>query len=105
MIHLFAVKEQVAIGEPPEQTSAAMAIHVVRSILFLWCEVPEEGSDLSAQLQRAVLDTYTRRTSKQGRYRPNKKDKPSAGKPKIEKANQKKKQLLEKYQQHLAIAT
>ena len=70
MIHLFAVKEQVAIGEPPKQTSAAMAIHVVRSILFLWCEVPEEGSDLSAQLQQAVLDNYTRRTSKQGRYRP-----------------------------------
>ena len=105
MIHLFAVKEQVAIGEPPKQTSAAMAIHVVRSILFLWCEVPEEGADLSAQLQQAVLDNYTRGTSKQGRYRPNKKDKPSAGKPKIEKANQKKKQLLEKYQQHLAIAT
>ena len=105
MIHLFAVKEQVAIGEPPRQTSAAMAIHVVRSILFLWCEVPEEGSDLWAQLQQAVLDNYTRRTSKQGRYRPNKKDKPSAGKPKIEKANQKKKLLLEKYKQHLAIAT
>jgi hypothetical protein len=105
MIHLFAVKEQVAIGEPPKQTSAAMAIHVVRSILFLWCEVPEEGSDLSTLLQQAVLDNYTRRTSKRGRYRPNKKDKPSAGKPKIEKANQKKKQLLKKYQQHLAIAT
>jgi hypothetical protein len=105
MIHLFAVKEQVAIGEPPEQTSAAMAIHTVRSILFLWCEVPEEGSDLTAQLQQAVLDSYTRRTSKQGRYRPDKKDKPSAGKPIIEKANQVKKQLLEKYQRHLAIAT
>jgi hypothetical protein len=105
MIHLFAVKEQVAIGEPPEQTSAAMAIRVVRSILFLWCEVPEEGSELTAQLQQAVLDNYTRRTPKQGRYRPNKKDKPSAGKPVIEKANQKKKLLLEKYKQHLAIAT
>lgn len=105
MIHLFAVKEQVAIGEPPKQTSAAMAIHVVRSILFLWCEVPEEGSDLSAQLQQAVLDSYTRRTSKQERYRPNKKDKPSAGKPKIEKANPKKKQLLKEYQRHLAIVT
>ena len=105
MIHLFAVKEQVAIGEPPEQTSAAMAIRVVRSILFLWCEVPEEGSELTAQLQQAVLDNYTRRTPKQGRYRPNKKDKPSAGKPIIEKANQKKKLLLEKYKQHLATAT
>ena len=105
MIHLFAVKEQMAIGEPPEHTIAAMAIHVVRSILFLWCEVPEEGSDLSTRLQQAVLDRYTRRSSKQARYRPNKKDKPSAGKPQIEKASRTKKQLLTKYQQHLATAT
>lgn len=104
MIHLFAVKEQVSIGEPPSQTSAGLAIQVVRSILFLWCEVPEEGADLWTQLQQAVLDTYKRQGSKRARYLPNKKDKPSAGKPKIEKANQKKMELLERYRQHLANA-
>jgi hypothetical protein len=104
MIHLFAVKEQVSIGEPPSQTSAAMAIQVVRSILFLWCEVPEKGADLSTQLQNAVLDTYERRSSKRARYRPNKKDTPSAGKPKIAVANEKKKQQLEQYRQHLTNA-
>ena len=104
MIHLFAVKEQVNIGEPPSQTSAAMAIQVVRSILFLWCEVPEEGADLWTQLQNAVIDTYERQSSKRARYRPNKKDVPSAGKPKIAVANIKRKQQLEQYRRHLANA-
>ena len=49
MIHLFAVKDQVRIGEPPVRTSAALVIpQVVRAILFLWCdEVPESGADLT----------------------------------------------------------
>jgi hypothetical protein len=105
MIHLFAVKEQVSIGEPPSQTSAAMAIQVVRSILFLWCEVPEEGADLTTQLQNAVVDTYERHSSKRARYRPNKKDTPSAGKPKIMVANKLKKQQLKQYEEHLAAAS
>ena len=105
MIHLFAVKEQVSVGEPPSQTSAAMAIQVVRSILFLWCEVPKKGTDLWTRLQNAVLDTYERRSSKRARYRPNKKDTPSAGKPKLEVASEKKKQQLKRYRQHLANAT
>ncbi len=104
MIHLFAVKEQVEIGEPPSKTSAALAIQVVRHILFLWCEVPEEGSDLTALLQNAVIDTYERQSSKQARYHPNKKDKPSAGKPKVEVADQKKKKQLEQYERYLMNA-
>lgn len=94
MIHLFAVKEQIRIGDPPEFTSAAMAIRVVRSILFLWCDIPEKGADLTTLLQNAVVDQYYRPSEKQGRYRPNKKDKPSAGKPKITKATTQHKQWL-----------
>jgi hypothetical protein len=104
MIHLFAVKEQVNVGDPPSQTSAAMAIQVVRSILFLWCEVPEQGADLWSQLQNAVIDTYERQGSKRARYRPHKKDVPSAGKPIVTVANRKRKQQLEQYQRHVANA-
>ena len=104
MIHLFAVKEQVHIGDPPGQTSAAMAIQVVRSILFLWCEVPEEGAELWTQLQKAVIDTYKRHSSKRARYRPNKKDTPSAGKPTIAVANKKRKEQLARYRRYLANA-
>ena len=104
IIHLFAVKEQVSIGEPPSQTSAALAIHVVRSVLFLWCDIPGKGADLWTQLQHAVIDTYERRSSKRARYRPNKKDAPSAGKPNIVVADKNRKQQLERYRRHLANA-
>jgi hypothetical protein len=94
----------VKVGEPPSQTSAALAIQVVRSILFLWCEVPEEGADLWTQLQNAVIDSYERQSSKRARYRPHKKDVPSAGKPIITVADGKRKQQLERYRQHVANA-
>lgn len=105
MIHLFAVKEQMRIGEPPEHTSVALAIQVVREILFLWCEVPKEGEDLTSQLQRAVDDSYERKSSKQARYHPNKKDKPTAGKPIITEATDRIKQQLEEIRQHLKATT
>ncbi len=104
MIHLFAVKEQVKVGEPPSETSVAMAIQVVRSILFLWCEVPEKGADLWTRLRNAVTDGYARRTSKRGRYRPHKKEVPSAGKPILLAANKTRKKQLEKYLRHVATA-
>jgi hypothetical protein len=104
MIHLFAVKEQVKIGEPPRQTSAALAIQVVRSVLFLWCEVPKAGKDLWTQLQNAVLDKYTRQSSKTARYRPHKKDTPSAGKPTILVADKTRMQQLLRYQQYIQNA-
>jgi hypothetical protein len=104
IIHLFAVKEQVRVGDPPSQTSAAMAIQVVRSILFLWNEVPRKGTDLWTRLQNAMTDTYERQNEKRARYRPNKKDIPSTGKPKITVANKRKQQQLEQYRRHLANA-
>jgi hypothetical protein len=104
MIHLFAVKEQVSVGDPPSQTSAAMAIQVVRSILFLWCEVPEDGADLWTRLQNAVIDRYERHGSKRARYRPHKKDTPSAGKPTIILANKKRKQQLQQYRRYIQNA-
>ena len=105
MIQLFAVKEQVDIGLSPSRTSAAMAIQAIRWILFLWCEVPEEGSDFHTQLQNSVYDAYQRKNSKRARYRPHKKDIPSAGKPKIKTATSTHKNQLKRYQQYFAIAT
>jgi hypothetical protein len=104
MIHLFAVKEQVKIGEPPRQTSAALAIQVVRNILFLWCEVPKASEELWTQLQNAVLDKYERRSSKRARYRPHKKDIPSAGKPTILIADKTRKLQLQQYRKYIQNA-
>jgi hypothetical protein len=84
LIQLFAVKEQVRLGEIPQHCSAALAIQVVRETFRRWWERPAEAFDV--QLQAATKDAYTRRRSKQARYSPNYKEKPSAGEPKIRTA-------------------
>lgn len=97
MIQLFAVKEQIDIGEVPEHCSVSTAIEVIRRTFDRWCEHPPSHDTFAIQLQHAVKDKYERRTSKQARYRPNYKDKPSAGKPEIVIANRKHKLQLDKY--------
>jgi hypothetical protein len=94
MIQLFAVKEQIPIGIPPEQSSASLAIRVIRAMLFDWNETPQTGEDLTMQLQRAVKDRYQRHGQKTGRYRPDYKDQPSASKPIIRTATPKQIQTL-----------
>lgn len=83
MVQLFAVKEQIEIGEVPEHCSVSLAIEVVRRTIQRWSEHPLPQEALRVQLQAATKDTYQRRGSKKARYRPDFKDKPSAGKPKI----------------------
>ena len=97
MIQLFAVKEQIKMGEAPQHCSVALAIEVVRRTFRRWSERPECDEAFDAQLQIAVKDTHHRTSSKQARYRPNYKDKPSAGKPKILTATRKQKARLSQY--------
>ena len=103
IIQLFAVKEQILIGEPPERSSASQAIQVIRDMFHHWSEIPAPNDNLFSKLSQAVTDQYQRsKTSKKGRYRPDNKDKPSAGKPLLIKANRKHKLMLKQY---LALAT
>lgn len=89
MIQLFAVKEQLAIGQPPTHSSAALAIHAIRDVFHHWSEIPTRGHSLKSKLQHAVTDHYHRsKKSKLARYRPDNKDKPHAGKPVILTATQ-----------------
>jgi hypothetical protein len=81
MIQLFAVKEQVAMGEVPEHCSVSSAIHVIRAAFQRPSEVPDEA--FTIKLRTATKDSYQRTTSKKARYRPEFKDKPAAGKPKV----------------------
>jgi DDE family transposase len=102
MIQLFAVKEQLAIGQPPTHSSAALAIHAIRDVFHHWSEIPTTGTTLKSKLRHAMTDQYQRsKKSKQARYRPDNKDKPSAGKPILITANQKHKLQLKRY---LALA-
>ena len=84
MIQLFTVKDQIAIGQPPIHSSAALAIHVIRDVFHAWSEIPTKGTSLKSKLRHAVTDHYKRtKNSKQARYRPDNKDKPHAGQPRI----------------------
>jgi hypothetical protein len=92
MIQLFAVKEQVEIGNVPKHCRVSLAIQVVRSMIHRSREQPELS--LAEDLQGAIKDKYKRNASKLARYRPRYKDKPAAGRPKVLKATQEHKRLL-----------
>ena len=95
IIQLFAVKEQIKIGEVPEQCSVSLAIQVVRTTFQRWSERPE--IDFWEQIRRATKDAYKRKKSKTARYKPNYKDKPTAGEPNVRSATKKHKALLRRH--------
>lgn len=95
LIQLFAVKEQVAVGEVPEQCSVSLAIQIIRSMLQRWSATVEQT--FAQQLRQARKDHYRRRKSKQARYRPEYKDKPAAGTPQLRKATRQHKIRLRQY--------
>jgi len=83
MIQLLAVKEQLAIGCPPERSSVALAVSVIQEAMHAWPDEVCNPHVLRSRLSAAVKDEYHRTSSKRARYRPHFKDVPSAGKPKI----------------------
>jgi hypothetical protein len=86
MIQLLAVKEQLAMGSPPQRSSVALAVSVIQEAMHAWPEDVCNPHVLRHRLSAAVKDEYHRATSKRARYRPHFKDVPSAGKPKIVRA-------------------
>jgi|SRR5262245_4515078 len=95
LIQLFAVREQVEIGEVPEHCSVALAIQVIRDTVQHYSERPERA--FREQLRSATKDRYQRTKPKQGRYRPKYKDRPKAGSPAIRVATAGHKALLQRY--------
>jgi Transposase DDE domain len=100
MIQLFAVKEQIEIGEVPEHCSVSLAIQVIRTTFQRLSERPEQ--DFWEQLRAATKDQYKRKRSKKARYRPNYKDKPKAGTPQVRLATREHKALLRRYMKNAA---
>jgi Transposase DDE domain len=97
MIQLFAVKEQIAIGEAPGQCSVSLAIQIIRTMMHRWSQAAEQG--FAETLRGATKDRYERTRPKAARYRPPKseKDRPSAGKPVICNASREQKARLKSY--------
>jgi Transposase DDE domain len=79
LIQLLAAAEQIPAGIAPERGSVSVAVQVVRDAMR-----GGRSGPVRSRLREAVKDSYRRRGSKAARYRPKKKDKPSAGRPKID---------------------
>jgi hypothetical protein len=99
LVQLFAVREQIPLGEPPARSSAALALSILREVLDRRHEVADPKTDLGKRLQEAMTDGYRRKRSKKARYRPQFKDKPAAGSPKVVMAQRYHKVLLRQYLQ------
>lgn len=96
VVQLFAVKEQIKIDQPPANSSVSLSLAIIQDTMDMCHEAAMNGTVLRQQLSEAVLDDYERTSSKAARYKPNKKDKPSATQPIILKATEKQKQALRK---------
>jgi hypothetical protein len=97
LIQLFAVKEQIEVGQLPQQCSVSMALEVIRTLVR--CPAGLPGETLAEQLQEATKDHYQRTRPRKGRYNPQFKDKPAAGKPIIQIATDKQKQMFQQFLQ------
>jgi Transposase DDE domain len=83
MLQLLAVKEQTRAGEPPDKTSIAAVLRVIRSMIGDASEVRPPSASLENRLRNATTDSYQRRSKKQSRNYPRRKEEPCTGAPVI----------------------
>jgi hypothetical protein len=85
-IQLLAAKEQIKLECPPKRSSVAMALRTIQEAMRSWYSVVPNKHSLSKQLSQAITDDYQRWRPKAARYKPDYKDWPTRGKPKLKKA-------------------
>ena len=86
LVQLFAVKEQILIDSPPEQSSVALALSAVQDAMRNWSRATADPQLLARRLRAARKDSYQRTRSKRARYRPKCKEPPTATQPIIHQA-------------------
>jgi hypothetical protein len=86
LVQLFAVKEQILIDSPPEQSSVALALSAVQDAMRNWSRATADPQLLARRLRAARKDPYQRTRSKRARYRPKCKEPPTATQPIIQQA-------------------
>lgn len=86
MVQLLALREQILIDIPPEQTSVAQAIRAIRHAMDDGDDPATGAARLTVQLQAAIKDEYHRSLAKASRYRVNYKDTPTTTPPIVLKA-------------------
>jgi hypothetical protein len=95
VIELFALKQQLPEkNATPEKLSFAASLRAVRRSLQHLRHRPEHVPDFETLLREALVDDYERTGSKSARYKPNNKDKPSCGRPKVTRATARHRQKL-----------
>lgn len=83
MAQLFAMKEQTELMEPGSQTSVAMVLRIIQSILQRPDKASGQHSSLSKRLRNACTDSYSRSSRKKSRNYPRRKEEPRTGPPKV----------------------
>jgi hypothetical protein len=96
MLQLLAVKEQTRHGEPADNTSIAAVLRIIRSMMTGRSEKRPASASLGKRLQNARTDSYKRRSKKQSRNYPRRKEEPATGPPIILMATAKQKELARK---------
>jgi len=90
VIELFALKEQMRLRKAdPKKLSFAKSLRAIRRSLSRLVLRPPDARGLQELLETAILDEYKRSGLKAARYKPQKKDKPSCGMPKLVRASPK----------------
>ena len=87
LVQLLAVKEQLRLGQPPQRSSVALALTVIREMLRRGREPVPAATLWRERLGQAQVDNYPRRGSKRARYRRKYKDRPSTKPPRLIPAN------------------
>lgn len=104
VIELFALRQQLpATGAAPHKLSFAKSLGAVRESLRHINDRPDHVSEFNTLLQAAVIDDHKRTRSKAARYKPNNKDKPSCGSPKVVRANASHRKKLKKLDLKIAV--
>lgn len=93
MIQLFAAKEQLPLAIPPEHSSAAVAIAIIRDLVRDRHHTIAGHQILSQRFRAAVKDRYQRTKPKRARYRIPFDDAPTASGPHVRTATRKLRQL------------
>jgi hypothetical protein len=81
LLQLLAMKEQTRAGEPADKTSIAAVLRIIRSMIADPSETRPPSSSLPNRMRNATTDSYQRRSKKQSRNFPRRKEEPCTGAP------------------------
>jgi len=96
MLQLLAMKEQTRAGEPSDKTSIAAVLRIIRSMMAGRSEKRPASASLGKRLEKATTDSYQRRSKKQSRNYPRRKEEPCTGPPIVLTATARQKALARK---------